>query len=69
MVLNQLLVWTLQRTESLIFYYFCSLKYTKLPSKVGYISKIEDLFPYSPYCPNGTKQYIRLINLEVDLSL
>ena len=44
MVIN-FLVWTLQCTETLIFLLVL------LFSKVGQISKKEEMFPYSPDCP------------------
>ena len=41
---------------------FCKWKYKKLPSKVEYFSKIEEI---SPYCQNGSKLQISFINLVV----
>ena len=38
-----------------IFYSFCSWKYQKIPSKVEYFSKFEEIFPFGPDCQNASK--------------
>ena len=50
------------------FHLFCPWKYKKATLKSKKLNcKIEDIFPYCPHCPNGTKLQIRFVNLAVDL--
>ena len=56
----------LQCTESLILYLNINENVKKLPSKVGYFSKIEAILPYCPECPKGSKMEIHVGNLAVE---
>ena len=52
------------------YHLFCPKKYRKkLPSKVGYFCKIEEIFPCCLNCPNNPKLQIRVGNLAVDPSV
>ena len=53
-------------TESLILYLNINENVKKLPSKVGYFSKIEAILPYCLECPKGSKKKIHVGNLAVE---
>ena len=56
----------LQSTDSLILYLNTNENVKKLPSKVGYFSKIEAILPYCLECPKGSKMEIHIGNLAVE---